>query len=134
MDDESKYKPSNDSILQPEHLERAASRDVEKQKVATQGGHERRNSKWGNKDDPFGDEEGAEIKYRTMRWWQAAASELTWWNVNGTPGLSSSSHDRGNNFPRNSVLAFCPGPCWDGTWNRFDPGTWRSGYVYWLCV
>lgn len=24
------------------------------------------------KDDPFGDEEGAEVKYRTLRWWQAA--------------------------------------------------------------
>lgn len=24
------------------------------------------------KDDPFGDEEGAEVKYRTMKWWQAS--------------------------------------------------------------
>ena len=29
-----------------------------------------RGGKWGDKGgDPFGDKEGAEVKYRTMRWW-----------------------------------------------------------------
>lgn len=31
---------------------------------------QRRGGKWGDKrGDSFGDKEGAEVKYRTMRWW-----------------------------------------------------------------
>ncbi|EME77733.1 uncharacterized protein MYCFIDRAFT_45761 [Pseudocercospora fijiensis CIRAD86] len=36
--------------------------------------HSRRQStKYDNRSDPFGDESDAEVKYRTMTWWQAAA-------------------------------------------------------------
>jgi len=35
-------------------------------------GPERRSSVWDARGDPFGDEEGNEVKYRTMSWWQAS--------------------------------------------------------------
>lgn len=34
-----------------------------------ESGYERRRSSFASRDDPFGDEENAEVKYRTMRWW-----------------------------------------------------------------
>lgn len=34
----------------------------------------RRSSLAAAKDDPFGDEEGAEVKYRTLRWWYVGIS------------------------------------------------------------
>ncbi|KAH7138207.1 transmembrane amino acid transporter protein-domain-containing protein [Dendryphion nanum] len=48
------------------------AKDAEKhqKQVFTQDGSHR--NKWANKEDPFGDEEGAEVKYRTLTWWQAA--------------------------------------------------------------
>ncbi|KAH9819890.1 N amino acid transport system protein, partial [Teratosphaeria destructans] len=47
--------------------------DLEKQRVSNDPyPHGRRQSKHEGKADPFGDEEGAEVQYRTMTWWQAA--------------------------------------------------------------
>ncbi|KAF2764290.1 hypothetical protein EJ03DRAFT_392117 [Teratosphaeria nubilosa] len=47
--------------------------DLEKQGVANDPYPDgRRQSKHEGKTDPFGDEEGAEVQYRTMTWWQAA--------------------------------------------------------------
>ncbi|KAF1987617.1 amino acid transporter [Aulographum hederae CBS 113979] len=36
------------------------------------GYDDRRGSVWSKRGDPFGDEEGNEVKYRTMEWWQAS--------------------------------------------------------------
>ncbi|KAK5125164.1 hypothetical protein LTR85_000840 [Meristemomyces frigidus] len=66
------YKPSVESTTDGH---RNKSRDVEKQHLpdGAQGhdGGQRRASKH-DKGDPFGDESDAEVKYRTMAWWQAA--------------------------------------------------------------
>jgi len=64
------YKPSYESTLGSGNIGDAEKMDVEKQ--GRPDSMQRRGSKWGDKrGDPFGDEEGAEVKYRTMRWWQA---------------------------------------------------------------
>lgn len=132
-DDDSKHKRSYDSTLDRSQGERPTPRDIEKQNVPAQGRNDRRNSKWANKEDPFGDEEGSEIKYRTMRWWQAAASELTG-HVHRYPSSLLSSHDRRNDFPWNSLLTVSTGTSWNVAWDYLDLRTRCSGYVYRLCV
>lgn len=76
MEDENKdsleagYKPSNEIT----DRNRNASKDLEREGVpdsSPEYATQRRASKY-DKGDPFGDEEGAEVKYRTMAWWQAA--------------------------------------------------------------
>ncbi|KAI5361578.1 putative amino acid transporter, transmembrane domain-containing protein [Septoria linicola] len=61
------YKPSIDT---------ANGHDVEKREHLPQYNGERRRSSYWNKpdesEDPFGDEDESEVKYRTMTWWQAA--------------------------------------------------------------
>jgi hypothetical protein len=56
-------KPSYDGT-EHEHV----MRDVEKQEHDQRA--RRRASKY---EDPFGDEEDAEVKYKTMAWWQASS-------------------------------------------------------------
>ncbi|KAF2734681.1 amino acid transporter [Polyplosphaeria fusca] len=68
---ESSFKPSYDSVV-PRHGDGREHPDPEKTRSYSQSSNGGRNSKWASKEDPFGDEEGAEVKYRTMRWWQAA--------------------------------------------------------------
>lgn len=74
MADDTKYsiddghKPSVDDG----HVEKTASREQNPPKY---DGGRRRSSFWDNSkedEDPFGDEEDSEVKYRTMTWWQAA--------------------------------------------------------------
>lgn len=74
--DDSTHKPSYDSEY-TNGTNGHAARDPEKQEERRREHRPsyqeaRRRSSWANKEDPFGDEEGAEVKYRTLRWWQAA--------------------------------------------------------------
>lgn len=59
------YKPSVDDNGM------MAPKDVEKQRSNEEGAVTKA-SKY-DRGDPFGDEEDAEVKYRTLEWWQAAA-------------------------------------------------------------
>lgn len=56
-------------------IDTANGHDVEKSSHTPPAYHnERRRSSYDNdEDDPFGDEEDSEVKYRTLTWWQAAA-------------------------------------------------------------
>ncbi|KAF2641611.1 amino acid transporter [Massarina eburnea CBS 473.64] len=63
---ERSYRPSQENQIPNGSLE-----DVEKQTRSTSDDGEQRDSRV-IKEDPFGDEENAEVKYRTLRWWQAA--------------------------------------------------------------
>ncbi|KAI7157232.1 amino acid transporter [Hortaea werneckii] len=65
------YKPSVAGSAANDHAN-MASDDVEKHTFPGEDDEtQRRGSKY-DKGDPFGDEEGAEVKYRTLEWWQAA--------------------------------------------------------------
>lgn len=66
--DNSSYKPSYDSSAPDDLRQTRELRDVEKQDPPPHRDNARRKS-WAGKEDPFGDEEGAEVKYRTLRWW-----------------------------------------------------------------
>ncbi|PSN62686.1 hypothetical protein BS50DRAFT_577596 [Corynespora cassiicola Philippines] len=66
IDYSSHHKPSYESQSQ---LAQRASRDMEKQDADPSRRPSVRRSSWADKEDPFGDEEGAEVKYRTLRWW-----------------------------------------------------------------
>lgn len=48
------------------------AKDVEKQHQRSSIDQPERRGSWADKQDPFGNEEGAEVKYRTLTWWQAA--------------------------------------------------------------
>ena len=52
--------------------------DMEKQDAAPdyETATQRRASKYDDRGDPFGDESNAEVKYRTMTWWQAAITMI----------------------------------------------------------
>ncbi|KAF2122433.1 amino acid transporter [Lophiotrema nucula] len=67
-------KPSYGSVMRNGDHHDGTSRDIEKDQSTPIAAYRRksRDAKWAHKEDPFGDEEGAEVKYRTMRWWQAA--------------------------------------------------------------
>jgi len=56
---ESELRPDN-QISDPEKIERPPPFSDQ---------NDRRGSFAATKEDPFGDEEGAEVKYRTLRWW-----------------------------------------------------------------
>jgi hypothetical protein len=66
------FRPSIDDIDEKKSHEsdmtrnRTTSQDIEKQSQDT-----RQRSSNGQRDDPFGDEGESEVKYRTLRWWQA---------------------------------------------------------------
>jgi hypothetical protein len=61
------HKPSRDGS---EDGQQNAARDIEKQNQLPVQGGRRQASKY---EDPFGDEEGAEVKYKTMAWWQGSS-------------------------------------------------------------
>ena len=65
------YKPSVAGSAANDHAN-MASDDVEKHTFPGEDDEtQRRGSKY-DRGDPFGDEDGAEVKYRTLEWWQAA--------------------------------------------------------------
>lgn len=71
--DKSATRPSSDGSQRPHN----DAKDVEKTSPPL-----RRSASEGSTahaamaEDPFGDEEGAEVKYRTLTWWQAGFSKL----------------------------------------------------------
>lgn len=70
MEDEhkdSEYKPSEDSPRE----DGLHGRDPEKQDGQPAQDSQRNDKTSIGKDDPFGDETNAEVKYRTLAWWQA---------------------------------------------------------------
>ncbi|PPJ57757.1 hypothetical protein CBER1_00215 [Cercospora berteroae] len=75
MADDTKYSIDDDGhkpSVDDGHAEKTASREQNPPKC---DGGRRRSSFWDNSkedEDPFGDEEDSEVKYRTMTWWQAA--------------------------------------------------------------
>lgn len=62
-------KKSGESSAPPTSLLQTTSRDHGMEKSRSRGESSRGTRRWANKEDPFGDEEGAEVKYRTLRWW-----------------------------------------------------------------
>lgn len=64
-DETTLYKAS----VEGEPRNRNYTRDTEKNDRPSSSPDQRRRSFAANKDDPFGDEEDAEVKYRTLRWW-----------------------------------------------------------------
>ncbi|KAF2661538.1 amino acid transporter [Lophiostoma macrostomum CBS 122681] len=83
LHDDISNKPSSESTVPDHQAPIRGSRDVEDQAYVRSlrdvekpenppHGRDGRKTSFAGKGDPFGDEEGAEIKYRTLRWWQAA--------------------------------------------------------------
>lgn len=60
---------SNKASHESEAFGGGQARDAEKPVHRTSFHDDRRRSSWAQKGDPFGDEEEAEVKYRTLRWW-----------------------------------------------------------------
>lgn len=66
-DEESEYKPSHDSPRADGLYGKDTERKTDEE--AYDGGRHRKSS--AGREDPFGDELNAEVKYRTLAWWQA---------------------------------------------------------------
>lgn len=67
---DSEFRPSNDDFKEKVSHESDVTRNrTTSQDLETQPQSVRRGSAHGQKEDPFGDEEESEVKYRTLRWW-----------------------------------------------------------------
>ena len=70
------HKPSHESTANRNESNDANAnieKDVRTQQYDEEGGQRKRRDTHG---DPFGDEENAQVKYRTMTWWQAAVTMI----------------------------------------------------------